>query len=97
MHFILIANMFERNDESNNIDRDLAMGIPNLKARMKIMEVMCHGYKLAPEIDFHNLAGLTPGFVGSDLKALITAAASFAEDRHYQQSELAFRYHNPFP
>ena len=63
------------------------MGIPDAKGRQMILEVMCKSYNFDRDIDFSTLAKLTPGFVGSDLKALVTAAASSAEDRHFSQTK----------
>ena len=60
------------------------MGIPDEKARLAILQVMCKNFTFAPGFDFKYLARLTPGYVGSDLKALIKAAASSAEDRVFK-------------
>eukprot|EP00095_Tigriopus_kingsejongensis_P002019 maker-scaffold419_size176504-snap-gene-0.36 protein:Tk02019 transcript:maker-scaffold419_size176504-snap-gene-0.36-mRNA-1 annotation:"nuclear valosin-containing isoform x3" len=72
------------------LEREIAMGIPDEKARLHILTVMCRQFFFESEFDFNLLARLTPGYVGSDLKALIKAAASFAEDRHFRALETSF-------
>ncbi len=67
------------------------MGIPNEKARLKIFEVMCRGANFEDGFDFGQLARLTPGFVGSDLKALLKAAAMRAVERRTAAAEEVYR------
>ncbi|XP_054724550.1 nuclear valosin-containing protein-like [Uloborus diversus] len=55
-------------------DREIAIGMPDEKARFNILEVLCKNLKLAPEFDLNWLAHHTPGYVGADLKSLITEA-----------------------
>ncbi len=45
------------------------------------MEVHAKGVKLAADVDFKVLAGMTPGFVGADLANVINEAALLAVRR----------------
>ncbi len=59
-------------------DRQINLLAPDLKGRMKILEV--HGRKVAlhPEIAFEDLAKATPGFTGAELANLVNEAALMA-------------------
>ena len=59
-------------------DRQINLLAPDLKGRMKILEV--HGRKVAlhPEIVFEDLAKSTPGFTGAELANLVNEAALMA-------------------
>ena len=66
------------------LERDVAMGIPDEKARVHILTVMCRNLSFSQDTElFKSLSRLTPGYVGSDLKSLIKCAANFAVDRHF--------------
>lgn len=60
---------------SGRFDREIAMGIPDLKARIRILEVITKDMRLSPDIRFDDLALLTPGYVGADLSSLTKEAA----------------------
>ena len=55
---------------NGRFDREISMGIPDKKAREKIIKVLCTKLKLEGQFDFHEIARLTPGYVGADLCAL---------------------------
>jgi cell division protease FtsH len=59
-------------------DRQINILAPDVKGRVKILEV--HGRKVAldPEIDFEDLAKATPGFTGAELANLVNEAALMA-------------------
>ena len=59
----------------DRLEESISMGIPDIKSRRKILGVMTDGCNMAEEVDLDELAKLTPGFVGSDLRALIRNAA----------------------
>jgi len=66
---------------AGRFDREIALGIPDTKARKKILEVVCKDLRLQPGTDFGNLALLTPGYVGADLTSLTREAAMAAVNR----------------
>ncbi|CAJ0581309.1 unnamed protein product, partial [Mesorhabditis spiculigera] len=61
-------------------DLEIALGIPDEYAREKIISVICK-LPLDDSINVKMLARWTPGYVGADLKALMSAAANCAISR----------------
>ena len=57
-------------------DREISLRVPDLRGRMEILGIHCRDAALAADIDFARLAQLTPGFVGADLEALCSEAAT---------------------
>ncbi|KAK3315044.1 P-loop containing nucleoside triphosphate hydrolase protein [Apodospora peruviana] len=55
---------------------EIDIGMPNEIAREQILRAMTRGMALADDVDFKELAKLTPGYVGSDLQTLVNAAMS---------------------
>lgn len=68
---------------AGRFDREIAMGIPDEKARAHILQKMTDGMRLAGDLDLALLARLTPGFVGADLSALTQEAALHAVSRAF--------------
>lgn len=62
-------------------DQEISLGIPDREARRQILEIICRKLKIAEDIDYGELAKLTPGYVGADLLALATRAANTAIKR----------------
>jgi cell division protease FtsH len=56
-------------------DRHVAIDKPDLKGRLKILEVHTRNVKLAAEVTLDKVAALTPGFAGADLANLVNEAA----------------------
>lgn len=68
---------------------EVDIGMPNEPAREKILRSMTRDLALADDVDFAALSRLTPGYVGADLKHVVSAAVFEAiEDRIGQRSEL---------
>ena len=59
-------------------DRQVTVGVPDVKGREQILRI--HGRKVAldPEVDLRQIARGTPGFSGADLANLMNEAALFA-------------------
>ncbi|PSR82244.1 P-loop containing nucleoside triphosphate hydrolase protein [Coniella lustricola] len=53
---------------------EVDIGMPNEAAREKILKSMTRDLKLGKDVDFAALARLTPGYVGADLKHVVSAA-----------------------
>lgn len=66
---------------AGRFDREICLSVPNEISRLHILKKMTQNLKLGGSVDFSKLAKLTPGFVGADLKALITAAGTCAIKR----------------
>jgi transitional endoplasmic reticulum ATPase len=56
-------------------DREIVVGVPDLRGRREILGVHTRGMPLAEGVDLEELARTTYGFVGADLSALTREAA----------------------
>lgn len=68
-------------------DHEISLGIPDREARSQILRVICSNLRLEKFFDYDAIATLTPGYVGADLLALATRAASLAVKRIFQEKE----------
>ncbi|XP_070498482.1 nuclear valosin-containing protein-like isoform X1 [Chironomus tepperi] len=68
-------------------DHEVSLGIPDRKARSEILKVISGSLKLERPFDYDEIALLTPGYVGADLLALATRAASTAIKRAITKRE----------
>jgi ribosome biogenesis ATPase len=66
---------------AGRFDREIALGIPDEAARVRILTVLSRRMRVAGEVDFGALARMTPGYVGADLEALTKEAAVLAVNR----------------
>lgn len=66
---------------AGRFDREIAMGIPDQKARERILLTLTGKMKLEGSFDLIKIARLTPGYVGADLSALAKEAAVIAINR----------------
>ncbi|KJE96147.1 26S proteasome regulatory complex [Capsaspora owczarzaki ATCC 30864] len=66
---------------AGRFDREIAIGIPDDAARLRILQVLCAKLKVSGDLDFTELARRTPGYVGADLAALAKEAAVIAVNR----------------
>jgi cell division protease FtsH len=56
-------------------DRQITVPLPDLKGRIKILQVHAKKVKMGPDVDFERVARGTPMFSGADLAALVNEAA----------------------
>ncbi len=68
-------------------DRQVALGLPDRRAREAILRIHLRGIPASPEIDAARVAQATPGFAGADLANLVNEAALQAVARHGAQVE----------
>lgn len=68
-------------------DQEICLGIPDREARCQILRVICSCLRLEKLFDFDAIAVLTPGYVGADLLALATRAATIAVKRIFHEKE----------
>lgn len=66
---------------AGRFDREICINVPSETARMHILESMTKDLKISGDLGLKELAKLTPGFVGADLKALVTSAGISAIKR----------------
>ncbi len=56
-------------------DREIVLGVPDIKGRQEVLGIHSRGMPLAEDVDLGELAKATYGFVGADLGALSREAA----------------------
>ncbi len=66
---------------AGRFDRQVLVDRPEKKGRIQILKVHLAKIKLAGDIDYEALAGMTPGFTGADLANLANEAAVHATRR----------------
>ena len=59
-------------------DRQVYVGMPDIKGREAILKVHAKGKPLAEDVDLNSVAKGTPGFTGADLENLLNEAALLA-------------------
>lgn len=69
----------------SRFDHEIAIGIPSRKDRKEILTIICDGLSIHPKMDFDKIAELTPGYVGADMLALVSRAATIAVKREFTQ------------
>ena len=70
---------------AGRFDREISLGIPDVKARTHILKILTSDLRLCENFDLEQLAKLTPGYVGADLQALTTVAGVLAVKRIFGQ------------
>ncbi len=70
-------------------DRKVGVGRPDVKGREDILKIHCRQKQLGDDVDLHEIARTTAGFVGADLENLMNEAAIQAarDDRAYIMKE----------
>ncbi|PNS21078.1 hypothetical protein CAC42_3415 [Sphaceloma murrayae] len=58
-------------------DTEINMGVPNENTRALILQALTKDTPLAEDVDFDQLARMTPGFVGADLRDLVGKAGAY--------------------
>ncbi|WHH57559.1 ATP-dependent zinc metalloprotease FtsH [Petroclostridium sp. X23] len=66
-------------------DRQVVVGVPDVKGREEILKVHSKGKPLGSDIDLSVLAKTTPGFTGADLENLMNEAALLAARQNKKQ------------
>ena len=59
-------------------DRQIVVGLPDIKGRTEILQVHAKKVKLAPDVDLNVIARGTPGFSGADLANVVNESALLA-------------------
>jgi ribosome biogenesis ATPase len=68
-------------------DTEINMGVPNEPMREMILQTLTRGPNLAPDVDLKVLAKATAGFVGADLKDLVSKAGTWSMDKYREALE----------
>lgn len=71
---------------AGRFDREICLNVPNEEQRCAILKTMTANLKLQSNdtFNYRELAKMTPGFVGADLKSLVTAAGISAIKRIFE-------------
>ena len=72
-------------------DRQVYVGLPDIKGREEILKIHSRDKKLASEVDLKSIAKGTPGFAGADLENLMNEAAILAvrnKERFITQADI---------
>lgn len=67
-------------------DREIEIGVPDESGRREILDVHTRGMPLAEDVDLDQFATRTHGFVGADVRTLVTEAAMNSL-RRYRQTD----------
>ena len=70
---------------TGRFDRELCLGQPGENERADMLRVLTRKIPLGVDVDLFKISRLTPGYVASDLKALVNASASVAVERFAPQ------------
>ena len=70
-------------------DRQIYVGLPDIKGREEILKVHAKGKPLAEDVSLAELAKGTGGFTGADLENLMNEAALLAARRHHRFISMA--------
>ena len=69
-------------------DRQIVVGIPDIKGRKAILEVHGRNKKFAPDVNLETIARGTTGFTGADLENILNEAALIAARRKKVQIDM---------
>lgn len=74
---------------AGRFDRQITVNLPDRLGRAAIFRVHARNKKIAPEVDFDNLAKRTVGFSGADIESILNDAAILAVRNSEEQISLA--------
>ena len=66
---------------AGRFNKEINLGVPNEKAREKILRALTQKLNLSEDFDYRALAKKTPGFVGADLNDVVSVAGTEAMKR----------------
>ena len=69
-------------------DREVVIGLPDLKGREEILKVHAKRIKLSEDVNLQDIARSSPGFAGADLANLLNEGALMAARKNKKQVEM---------
>jgi len=69
-------------------DREVVIGLPDLKGREEILKVHAKRIKLGEDVNLEDIARASPGFAGADLANLLNEGALMAARKNKKQVEM---------
>src|SRR6056297_1512966 len=86
---IATTNQIDQMDEAlrrpGRFDREIVIGVPDAEGRREILNIHTRGMPLTDDVDLHELADMSYGYVGADLASLTREAAMEALRRSLPQ------------
>eukprot|EP01069_Polyplicarium_translucidae_P001473 Polyplicarium_translucidae@DN1676_c0_g1_i1.p1 len=89
-HFVIIVGTTNRPEaidamlrRCGRFDREIGIGIPTAAERVRILRSMSLSTKLSEDVDFDELARLTPGHLGADLQSVWAEAGQTTVTRFF--------------
>ncbi len=70
-------------------DRQVHVDLPDLRGREAVLAVHAKRFQLAPSVDLHRIARITPGMAGADLANLLNEGALHAARRGRDKVEMS--------
>lgn len=70
-------------------DRQVHVDLPDLRGREAVLAVHAKRFQLAPSVDLHRLARITPGMAGADLANLLNEGALHAARHDHEKVEMS--------
>lgn len=80
---------------AGRFDREIGLGIPSIDERQSILKIITENLKLSEEVDFFELANMTPGYVGADLHLLVKEACILSIRRKHAELLASGEMENP--
>lgn len=69
---------------AGRFDKEIMIGVPDEEGRIGILKTMTKNMKLSGDFNFKELARITPGYVGADVRSLTKEAAVIAINRIFK-------------
>lgn len=73
---------------AGRFDKEIALGVPDLRAKEQILRVITRKLRVSDDLDFTKIAQMTPGYVSADLVSLSQEAATLAVHRIFKEMML---------
>lgn len=76
---------------AGRFDTEVNIGVPNIAVREQILRAQTRRTEIASDVDFTQLAKMTPGFVGADLESLVLKAGNVSNAKYIEILEARAR------
>jgi len=76
---------------AGRFDTEVNIGVPNIAVREQILRAQTRRTEIAGDVDFGQLAKMTPGFVGADLESLVLKAGNVSNAKYIETLETRAR------
>ncbi|KAL9092306.1 MAG: hypothetical protein Q9165_004480 [Trypethelium subeluteriae] len=73
---------------AGRFDKEINIGVPNEAMREKILRAQTRDIELSADVDLHHLSKVTAGFVGADLRDLVSKAGTWSMEKFREALEI---------